>query len=1027
MSLNFIIERTEQYLNIIRSTIMQEQIRIYEIEYHEGRSAEGAWIPFVPDSYWGKNDTWYRFRTRFIIPEKYAGKCVKCHLRVGREHTGNSLNPQFLVCVNGHVVQALDTNHHEFLIQNPAQPGSVFELEFEAYAGREYDNQPFHDTPLQFILSAYCHEAAAEQLYYDLYAAKKALEMYPESNYYRICIENYVTEALNLIDLRVPSSASYFESVRAASAYMREEFYGKYCGHEEVIANCVGHTHIDVAWMWRLEQTRAKAVRSFSTELALLDEYPEHCFSSSQPQLYQFVKEDCPEVYEKIRERVKEGRWEVEGAMWLEADCNLSSGESLIRQILHGKRFMKEEFGVDSKVLWLPDVFGYSAALPQILKKTGVESFVTSKIHWSETNHFPYDTFLWKGIDGTEVFTQFITCGTGASPLGDPNMYSTYVGQILPLSQAKGWEIYQQKHINNEILVSFGIGDGGGGVTREMLEMNRRMCHGIPGVPKTRITTIKDALDRIKRKVAGKKIPKWFGELYLEFHRGTYTSMAKNKKYNRRSEFLMQSLEAVSLTDKLLNNGNYSKKQLYKDWTTILLNQFHDIIPGSSIREVYEDSEIQYLEILERNGRAFLETVNKLAAAVSKKGIFVYNPTGILRDGIIQISGKKYYVDQVPAFGWKVIEENSQTADSAKELSVSKMHMENRFYTIEFDRTGAMTSVFDKLRQREVLSGRGNVLEAYDDHPRDYDNWELRNYHTEKMWEIDDVSEITTEKDEVSVTLKIKRRFLKSVIIQKITIYRDMPNIDFDTEAEWQDHHIFVKAAFPVDVLSDKASYEIQYGAVERPTHKNTTWDAAKFEVCAHKWADYSEPGYGVALLNDCKYGHDIHDGVMRLSLIKCGTYPNPIADEGYHHFRYSLLPHAEGWREAGIVNAAYAFNCPLLAAATEGKGMLPWQYSLVSVQDSGILITVAKEACDSEAMIIRAYESQGKRCHTSIFIGMEICEASEVDMLENEVYESLIVKDNSFQTIFKPYEIKTFRVTTVEKSEETGGLTNEQ
>ena len=304
----------------------------------------------------------------------------------GREGAWNPLNPQLLVRINGEVCQALDTNHSDFCLAFSAEPGRKYELDFEAYAGREYDNRSFSELPLRFELSVYCHERLSEKLYYDLYAAQKAAEMFPETDYRRIQIENYLTSALNMVDCRIPSSEDYFASVQCASDYLQREFYEKFCGKEDVIANIIGHTHIDVAWMWRLEQTRAKACRSFATELELMKEYPEHRFLSSQPQLYQFVKEDCPEIYEQIKESVREGRWEVEGAMWLEADCNLTSGESLIRQILHGKRFMEQEFGVESHILWLPDVFGYSAALPQILTKSGVDTFVTSKISWNETN-----------------------------------------------------------------------------------------------------------------------------------------------------------------------------------------------------------------------------------------------------------------------------------------------------------------------------------------------------------------------------------------------------------------------------------------------------------------------------------------------------------------------------------------------------------------------------------------------------------------------------------------------------------------
>lgn len=1004
----YTLERTDQFLNILRHTTVRNPLPITDVAYYEGRG-DGAWKEFPLGGYWGKNDTWYRFRFQFTIPDDYAGEYIRVRLITGREGAWNGLNPQLLVSVNGHVVQSLDTNHGDFPLTREAVPGQTYAVELEAYAGREYDNQSFHDQPLQFVVTAYCHDRKSEGLYYDLYTARKAAELYPETDYRRIQIEKYLTAALNLLDFRDPGSEEYYESIRVAAEYMKTEFYSNFCGSDEVIANCLGHTHIDVAWLWRLEQTRAKAVRSFATELELMEEYPEHHFTSSQSQLYQFVKEDCPQVYEGIKQRVKEGRWEVEGAMWLEADCNLTSGESLVRQILHGKRFMKEEFDVDSHILWLPDVFGYSAAMPQILKKSGVDTFVTSKIHWSETNHFPYDTFLWKGIDGTEVFTQYILCGPFNAQLGDGNTYSTYTGEVLPICMAKGWEIYQQKNLNNELLVTVGFSDGGGGVTREMLEMNRRMSCGIPGVPKTRITTAEDALERIRRNVEGKKLPKWFGELYLERHRGTYTSMAKNKRYNRKSEFLLQHVEAASLTKKLLLGESYPKEDLYKDWTTVLLNQFHDIIPGSSIAEVYEDSEAQYMDLLQRNSELSDQTVTALAGKCAQKGVFVYNPTGIRRDGIVDIRGEKRYVRDVPAFGWTVIPEKSTVAVST--IQASAHHLENRFYSITLDDTGVLTSIYDKENGREVLSGRGNVLEAYDDHPRDCDNWEISAYHDEKKWKITDVQEISVSTDAVSATVIIHRKFLHSTLRQLITIYRDKPGIDFDLSAEWHEHHIFLKTAFPVDILSDKAAFEIQYGAVERPTHSNTSWDAARFEVCAQKWVDYGEAGYGVALMNDCKYGHDLHDGVMRLSLIKCGTYPNPQADQGHHHARYCLLPHAGDWRDAEIPNEAYAYNCPLIGAQSAGTGILPGQYSLVTAKPSNIIFTVAKEACDGEEIVLRAYESQGKRTKAKVALGFTARMVAEVDMMEQTVYEEMALADNQFVCTFKPYEIKTFKI----------------
>lgn len=1008
--MGFVTERTDRYLDVILRTVKQKGIAIDNVEFQEGKADRGAWQP-VP-KYWGKHDSWYQFKTEFTVLKEYAGETVKIALFTGRDGQWNALNPQFLVRVNGKVVQALDTNHTDFLLCENAEVGEKYAIHLEAYSGRDDDSngERFNTNPLRFAMSAFCPNADAEGLYYDLRVANDTAKMLNSGDYRRIQIETCLTNALNLLDLRQPGSDEYFKSVSDARKFMQEEFYGKLCGKSDVTANCVGHTHIDVAWLWTLEQTRAKAVRSFSTELALLKEYPEHKFSSSQPQLYKFVKEDCPEIYEQIKKYTDEGRWEIEGAMWLEADCNLTSGESLIRQILHGKRFMKEEFGKDSKILWLPDVFGYCAALPQILKKSGVDTFVTSKIHWSETNKFPYDTFMWRGVDGTEIFTQFITGGDDHARLGNNNTYSTYNSMLSPISLAKGWEIYKQKNINNNILVSFGHGDGGGGVTRDMLERNRRISRGVPSVPKSQITTMTEAIANIKKATEGKKLPKWVGELYLEYHRGTYTSQAKNKRNNRKCEFLLQETETAMLLSEHLSRGAYDKCGIYADWETLLKNQFHDIIPGSSIHEVYENSDKEYAEIFDKNEKRFSGALKKIAENINEAGVMVYNPIGITRSGTVTIGKKTYFAADVPAYGWKMLrDENSE-----RSLHVSEKHMENDFFALDFDSDMHICAIYDKQNDRNVLKpgDRANVLRAFDDHPRIYDNWELCNYYSEKMWEINDVAEVKTELNDETAVIKIKRSFLNSEFNQEIVLYKNIARIDFNCDVDWNEHHIFVKAAFPVDVLADRATYEIQYGTVERPTHMNTSWDEAKFEVCAQKWADLAEPDYGAALINDCKYGYDIHDGVMSLSLIKCGTYPDKTADIGHHRFSYAFMPHSSDWRSAEVSNEAFSFNCPLVALKTNGKGKLPGTFSFISADKPNIFITTVKKACDGDDMIVRAYEAYGIRTKTAFNLGINIRSAEETDMMETASEKLLFSgSGSSFDAEFKPYEIKTLRI----------------
>ncbi len=996
---NFIIERTQEYINAIADTINSKQKAVEEIFVSHGKEKTENWEKY-DGSAWGGYDIWGWFKFEVTIPEELDGKTAVVEFKETARDSWARSETQMAAYVNGHIKCGIDSNHRLIYLSQKAKAGDKYVIEMRAYSGMQQNK-----TEIKPVLCMHNHNL--QSLYFNLRAALVAAKMHPEDNDYRIKIENYLTATLNMIDLRLPGSEDYLNSCQAANEYMEKEFYGKYCGYREggPIVGCVGSTHIDVAWLWNLEQTRQKAVRSFASVIDLMDRYPEYIFTSSQPQLYKFVKEEEPELYEKIKEKVKEGRWEVEGAMWLEADCNLSSGESLIRQILHGKRFIKEEFGKESKILWLPDVFGYSAALPQILKKSGIDTFVTSKISWNEYNTIPYDTFNWQGIDGTEIFTQFII---GAHPnvsLEKVERFSTYSASIQPLTLEYSWRKYHQKDINNEILTSYGYGDGGGGANEEMLEFQRRTAKSIPGSPTSRLTKAADCIARIKENVKGKKLPKWVGELYLEMHRGTYTSMAKNKKFNRMCEHLLAHTETVSLINKELTGGKYPKESLYNSWEKVLLNQFHDIIPGSSIKEVYEDSDRDYAQVISENTNLSRDAISNIAENVCEKGVLVYNPTSFERSEEVEFDGKRIFAENIPAYGYKVVKDNLL----AEDISISENRIENDYYILEIDEKGAFSRIFDKKNSREMLKPgeRGNVIYAYDDHPFKFDNWEMCAYYPEQKWEVGDV--VSTEI--CGNSLKITKKFMNSTICQSITVYGNTPRIDIKNDIDWNEHHIILRSLFPVDIDAGKATFEIQYGAVERPTHMNTSWEAAKFEVCAHKWMDYSENGYGVALLNDCKYGCDIHDGVMGLTLLKCGTYPNENADIGKHEFTYSLMAHSGSWQEGGVVKEAFALNCPLIAAKSEGKGNLPANYSFISSSVENVIISAVKEAQDGEDIIVRAYEACGRRTNVKIETGFDIKSVSESDFVEAEEFAQIKADGNTFEVTMKPYEIKTFRI----------------
>jgi len=924
-------------------------------------------------------DKHYWLSFQIITPEEKENCEYRLEFKTGHEGEWDALNPQGMVYLNGEIVQGLDVNHRSVLLKANTQ----YDVLVYFYTGMT-------DCTTQFIADLKCINIATEQLYYDIFVPYEAVSCFETSDYNYIRTLKHLECACNIIDFRVPKSPDFYESIENAIKYMQEEYYGKECGKSDSITSYVGNTHIDIAWQWTIAQTKEKVQRSFSTVLKLMEKYPEYIFMSSQPQLYEYIKEESPEIYEQIKKRVKEGRWEIEGAMWLEADCNISSGESLIRQIIHGKKFIKDEFNVDSNILWLPDVFGYSAALPQILKKSGVDKFVTTKIGWSETNKMLYDTFMWEGIDGTEIFTYFLSCARHETVKAG-NFYTTYVGRITPSINLGTWERYQQKEFNNDVLVTFGYGDGGGGPTAEMLENGRRLKYGIPGMPMLKMTTAGEFLKRAEENFKTsceklRRVPKWVGELYLELHRGTYTSIAKNKKFNRECEFLCLETESLSLINKLLFGESYHKAEFDKNWKRLLLNQFHDIIPGSSIKEVYEDSDRDYEAVYTEVGGIKKNILEKIAENVNKKGILVYNPNSFEASEYIKINDEYIYAENIPPFGWKVVDPES----SSDKVIVKADAIESSHYLVKFDDNMNIVSLYDKDNEREVIKSgeNANQLRLFEDYPREWDNWEITSYYKSKMWEINDVSAVEQISGNGVGGFKITRKYNNSVINQTILLYENSRRIDFITDVDWHENHVLLKAAFPTTIHTNKANYEIQFGYVERPTHENTSWDKAKFEVCAQKWGDLSEEGYGVSILNNCKYGYSADGSEMSLTLIKCGTFPNEVADQGHHSFTYSLYPHKDSFKQGKTIEEAYLLNRPMEALYSDGVGSLPSEYSLVSCDMENIVIETVKESEDGKGMVIRLYDAWDKKSKPTINLGFSAKKIYLCDMLEKPVCE---------------------------------------
>lgn len=1038
--MRFLDKRVRVICDNLKKLKTKQKLSLDKWKYKEGRffrpeEAEEDSAPFEEfDSltmHWYGKDKHYWFKNKFIVPENMAGKRIYLKLATQIDEWDDAKNPQFLVFINNEVVQGMDMNHRLLFLGDNLKTGEELNFDIQAYSGILHEE-------FLFIASIVEIDEEIEGLYFDLSVPLSAFTRMEDDDKNREDIEEILNTAVNFLDLRTPYTKEFYDGIKNAREYLKKTLYEEHADYSDVIATCIGHTHIDVAWWWTVAQTREKAARSFSTVLKLMEEYPEYKFMSSQPQLYVFLKERYPEVFEKIKQKVKEGAWEPEGGMWLEADCNIPSGESLTRQFIHGKRFFKEEFGVDNEILWLPDVFGYSGALPQIMKKSDIKYFMTTKLAWNQFNKIPNDTFIWRGIDGSEIFTHMIT----TLGIGQPvtNFFTTYNGELHPDAIMGGWERYQNKRINNDILISYGFGDGGGGPTREMLETARRMEKGVKGIPKVRREFVGKYFRELEGRVKGnKRLETWEGELYFEYHRGTYTSMARNKRSNRKSELGLMDLELFSVLAE--NKIPYPTEKLDKMWKTVLLNQFHDILPGSSIKEVYEVTRKEYAQIAETLEKETELRLKSLAG--NKDGITVWNTTGHKRSDVVIIPNEmikdncvlKYndetevkiqfteneavaFVENIPSKGYRTLYFSDKTLEERQPFKFTGKNIETPFYKVEFDENGLMSRIFDKENDREVLKegNRGNILRMYEDKPIYYDNWDIDIFHTEKYWDALSFEKMEwIEIGEVRATLIIERKISNSFIRQKIHFYADKRRIDFETYVDWKDNQHLLKVHFPVDIHSDEATFEIQFGNAVRKIHTNTSWDEARFESCAHKWMDFSEGHYGVALLNDCKYGHSVKNGVIGLTLIKSGIEPNPTTDQEEHFFTYAIYPHKENWRYSDVSDEAYNLNQPLKIV---NKAMNDDIYSYASVNKKNAVIETVKEAEDGNGTVLRIYERDNAKTVVRLSVDTEFNKAFTCNLLENEetelnVEETVNDYGKKVKTVIfnmRPFEVCTIK-----------------
>ena len=1018
-------ERIHNLLEEIGGNRYRNLVPIEEFDWYEDDGVVGNRAPKgnsvkVGQGFRSKGYDKYNWLcTKISIPESFGDENVLGIFDFGVPMgTGNNSNFESLLYVNGKPYQGVDGNHKEVFF-NLKETGRELELSFRIWSGLNGGGRPREMTMSIDRAEFGVLDTAADDFYYLAMTALETHELLDENNEYKSYILNQLVEAFRLVDFTNKNSEAYYKSLQTALAYLRDRFKGQ--GKPGVNVTMLGHTHIDVAWLWRLRHTREKTARSFSTVNRLMEKYPEYVFIQTQPQLYDYLKEDYPDIYAHIKRRVAEGRWEPSGAMWVECDCNLASGESIIRQILVGKNFFKKEFDYESEFLWLPDVFGYSWALPQILKKSGVNTFMTTKISWNDTNRLPYDTFIWRGMDGSEVTTHFVT----TTELNDVTY--TYNGESRPYAIKGVWDNYRNKDLNRDLLISYGFGDGGGGPTREMIKYIEaaKLMPGIPNVETGRATEYFRKLNEtIKENPYNGYLPIWDGELYLEFHRGTFTSQGYNKKMNRFMEYKLREEEMLSVFAEKLFNKPYNREEFLKAWKIVLCEQFHDILPGSSIHEVYEDSHEEYERALK-----YIENATKAAKAsfvTEKENAFtLFNQANWERDSIVKIpAGAETYEytdsegntlpshrcgeqDHVYVKGLKPLAFSTITrrAKACKEASsFVENTVETPYYIVSWDDKGRLVRLYDKSADREVIpEGKfANVFQIFEDKPRCFDAWELESTIDLKKEEIPCDGNIIKTKNELGYFIHFTYNYNNSKIMQTLCLYNDKRRIDFKTIVEWKESQKILKTAFSVDIRGVFARYDVQEGNIVRPITRNTSWEAAKFEVVAHKWADLSETGYGVALLNDCKYGYDIKEDTMRLSLLKSATDPDYSADYGTHEFTYSLYPHKEEWYNARLEEEAFDLNSPVVVL--EGASALGKE-SLISFDAKNIVLDAFKKAENEEAYVLRFHEFTGRRGRLTISTGLKFDSWCESDLMENPLEEW---KQTAIEVEVKPYEIKT-------------------
>lgn len=986
---------------------------------------------FIPDKKWLpagllviipplEGGAW--FWTKFKMPESVNGIPIqgsKVFLSATVIEVGE-------VFINGQLKQNFTGNNCDVLIVNSATPGEEYIFVIHIYTLRPEKMGAFAGAVLSFSLFDTL-ELEINKYLNNIETIRQFLDLAPEKDRWTTLLE----KSVSLIDLPALDTKDNERFLRSLN-YAQRELEPMKDGTQNYLLYLIGYSHIDLAWLWNKAKGENIWFNTSRTVLNLMNEYPEWIYCAGQAAGYEWMEKNHPEIFAEIKKRVEEGRWEIVGGTWTEFDSNLPGGESYVRQLLYGKRWFREKFNKDIVIAWLPDSFGFNWGLPQIFKKAGIIGFLTHKLNQNDTTKFPHNIFWWEGPDGSRLLT-FLTVGSYGESLDTP----TILSQFKTMKRSAGV---------NENFILFGVGDHGGGVTRTHL--NRAFSFKNSSIfPKTEFITSEKYFRHLLDTSKTTNFPTVKDELYLEFHRGTYTTQADTKRNNRQGETALFNAETFSSVAKMYGL-KYPKEEIRNGWNILMFNQFHDILPGSSINKVYKDADDDYAKMFEITSSATTNAIISIARKINIRGkgeaLLVFNSLPWKRDGVVEISinnpenvsilntsskiipsqiitsvsGEKkllFVASNVPAVGYKTYRVINRSSTINEEvLNVSSITLENEFFHITLNpNTGNISSVFDKRTNYEYFGeGReGNILQCYRDKHPEYDAWNIR-LHEAIPVTLTSPPEVV-ETGPVRVTLKWTKTVGTSTFVHYLSLVKGVPLIFGRLEVDWKETHRMAKLAFQLNLKNDTVWYEIPYAAISRPAVPRTDADRAKWEVSAQKWVDYTDRDgkIGLGLLNNSKYGFDVKDNVMSISLLRSPKDPDPEADMKHHTIEYALFPHTGDWRQAQMPRRGYEFNTPLFTILEEKhNGNLPASHSFFSSEPSNVILSSIKLAEDSDDIILRVYESTGKSTMAKIWLPDLPTSVEETNLLEEQP-KKIPFKDNIIKIPIGPYEIKTLKV----------------